>query len=96
MIEVTPSDFLRHHKGLVRLLQTIELHEADDPEISTRMLCEEVFGSRYYCYELLEQARESGYITRIEVPPVGKGNRRIVNRLTPAGRKLLWDLKKEE
>jgi hypothetical protein len=96
VIDVTPSDFIRTHKGLVRLLRTIEQHEADDPELSTRLLCEQVFHSRNYCYELLEQARERGYVTRTEVPAIGKGNRRIVNRLTPAGKQLLRELEEEE
>ena len=90
MIDVTPQDFLRLHKGLVRMLQAIE--KAGPTGLSTNKAGERVFNSRYYGWRILELAHERGYIERIEVPRPRGGHPYTMNRLTSRGRELLKEL----
>jgi hypothetical protein len=91
MIDVTPQDFLKLHKGLVRMLRTIE--EAGGSGLPTNKASLQVFNSRTYGWRILEQARKLGYIERKPVSkPKGKGHYYIMNRLTSKGRKLLREL----
>jgi hypothetical protein len=88
VVEVSRDDFLRTHAGLVSLLRRIA--EAGHKGIPTRRLCYDAFGSRSsYCIALLDKAEKQGLIRRDKEPPPGKGNKLMVNRITPAGKKLL-------
>jgi|SRR5215203_5771541 len=90
-ISVSASDFLKLHKGLVRMLQAIE--KPGPAGLSTNKASLQVFNSRTHGWRILEQARKLGYIERKPVSkPKGKGHYYIMNRLTEKGRKLLQEL----
>ena len=90
MIDVTPQDFLRLHKGLVRMLQAIE--KAGPRGLSTNKAGLQVFNSRQYGWRILEQARELGYVERKQVPRPRGGHPYTMNYLTSRGRELLREL----
>jgi hypothetical protein len=92
MVEIPPSEFLRTHRGLVRLLKAIE--KAGDKGITTRELCYKVFTSRdSFCIKQLEFAEEQGYIARDTVSIGRRGHPYTVNKITTKGKKLLQELK---
>jgi hypothetical protein len=88
MIDVTPSDFLKLHSGLVRMLRVLEQAE----ELPTTKAGEQVFNSRTYGWRILVGAAELGYITRTPVARMGGGHPFVMNRLTEKGRQLLREL----
>ena len=90
MVEIPATEFLRTHKGLVRLLEAIEKAGS----ISTRELCYKVFGSRHnFCIRQLEFAEKQGYIIRESVSLGGRGHPYTVNKITVKGKKLLKELR---
>ena len=91
MVEISPEEFARTHKGLIKLLRAIE--KSGSLGIASRKLCEQEFNSRHYCNELLEFAKRQGYITRKREDPEGKGNKLHVNRIAAKGKKLLKELR---
>ena len=94
MIDVTPADYLKipGNRGLVRMLQA--LADAGKAGLPTRKAGEQVFGSRQYGYKVLKKAEGLGYVERKKVAKPKGGYPYVMNRLTPAGRKLLQELGK--
>lgn len=90
MIDVTPSDFLKLHGGMVRMLQALE--QAGPAGLPTNEAGLKVFNSRSYGWRMLKQADEMGYITREESPREDGGHYYIVNKLTQKGYALLQEL----
>jgi hypothetical protein len=94
-IKVTPQDFLRSHKQLVKLLKA--LNKAGLNGMSTRKLCENVLGSKAYARKnsLIDQALSLGYISRKQVRrPKGQVGYPvwIMNYIAPKGKQLLAQL----
>jgi hypothetical protein len=98
VVEVPAEEFLRTHRGLVNLLQTIQNHK-DNDTLATNKLCIAAFGTRSkYCFRQLELAERLGYIKRKPVRRLkadGSMSKtaHIVNFLTPRGDALLAELK---
>lgn len=90
MIDVTPSDFLKLYRGMIRMLEALE--KAGPSGLSTNEASLRVFNSRQYGNRILKQAEQMGYITRERLDNAKGGHYYVVNKLTPAGRKLLQEL----
>jgi hypothetical protein len=88
MINVSASDFLKLHGGLVRMLRALEQAE----ELPTTKAGEQVFNSRTYGWRILVRAAELGYITRTPAARKGGGHPYVMNKLTEKGRALLREL----
>ena len=71
------------------------LQQAGPSGLGTNEMSMKVFHSRSYGWKTIKQAYERGYIERVETPmPDGIGGPpRTMNKLTPAGRKLLEELR---
>jgi DNA-binding MarR family transcriptional regulator len=96
MIDVSPADFLKLYRGMVRALRAIEKASRSDPGrgLPTRKLSQDVFNSRTYGWKVLKQAEKLGYIKRkrVQKPKGQRGNYMVMNYLTPKGRRLLQEL----
>lgn len=73
------------------MLQALE--KAGPAGLPTNTASLQVFNSRQYGGRILKQASELGYIIRERSSRPEGGHYYIVNKLTPAGRKLLQELK---
>jgi hypothetical protein len=72
------------------MLQVIE--QAGEAGIATNEASLKVFNSRQYGYKILKQGEQLRYITRTKVDRESGGHYYIINKLTPAGRRLLQEL----
>jgi len=72
------------------MLQAIRLAGPDG--LATNEAAIQVFNSRQYGNRILKQALEQGYIVRERMPRSEGGHYYIINKLTPAGDKLLQEL----
>jgi len=90
-IEIPLEEFARHNTSMLELLHALYLGGGS---LHTTALYTRAHKSNNYSRPWLLKAERMGFITRKEVPtPKGKrGNVRIVNTLTPKGRKLLSSL----
>jgi hypothetical protein len=93
-IEVSPDDFIRCNKAMVKLLLT--LYKSKRASMQTMKLYSVAKMSNNYSRLSLRKAERMGYITRRKVakPKGEKGNDMIVNSLTPRGLQLLQSLEK--
>jgi hypothetical protein len=90
-IEIPLDEFARYNTSMLKLLQTLYREGGSLP---TQVLYAHAHKSNNYSRPWLLKAERMGYITRKKVPmPKGKpGNNKIINTLTPKGRKLLTSL----
>ncbi len=88
MVEVSPEEFKRANRGLVKLISTI--NRAGKDGISTRRLLQEI-GANEESH--IYRAEREGYIIRKErEPESGRGFKPVYNIITPKGRDLLEEL----
>jgi hypothetical protein len=87
-IEVSTFDFVNCHAGLVQMLEA--LSKAGSAGMSTRQVCNEVFGSRSYGLKIICRAETDGYIERSEEGKL------VVNRLSVRGRRLIDKISKSQ
>ena len=90
-IEIPLEDFARYNGSMLHLLQTLYVYGGS---LFTTKLYAHAHKSNHYSLPWLRKAEAMGFITRKKIPmPKGKkGNARVINVLTPKGRKLLSSL----
>jgi hypothetical protein len=75
------------NRALIRML--VILSEAGDVGLYTVELLERV-GSVSYGQKMLKLGEKNGYIRRVRnIKPNGRGNYRVVNYITPKGKRLV-------
>lgn len=88
MVNVSPEEFMRANRALVKLVRTV--NRAGKNGISTRRLLQEI-GANEESH--IHRAQKEGYIIREErEPESGRGFKPVYNIITPKGRDFLEEL----
>lgn len=88
MVNVSPEEFIRANRGLVKLIRTV--NRAGKNGISTRRLLQQIGANEESQIYL---AQNEGYVLREEREPEGgRGFKPVYNILTPKGEDLLEEL----
>jgi hypothetical protein len=87
-IQVSPDDFLKVNKALIRILLT--LYECGG-SLPTRQLYNNASMNWSHGWRMVCKAEREGYINRTKIPRRAgeKGNHMMVNKLTPKALSLL-------